>query len=126
MGVFDNFQFVDFNRVKIEAQAAHRGDTAGLDARMEARFALNALMEIPDQYSFIKDYGLLNTSSFPRLQHREEVMAPAPCGARAMVPVPTAQQVSVPAVGTPSCKPPSSPPQSHGSSSGRTRLRQLT
>lgn len=108
--VFDNFQFVDFNRVKIEAQAAHRGDTAGLDARMEARFALNALMEIPDQYSFIKDHGLLNTSSFPRLQHREEVMAPAPCGARAMVPVPTAQQVSVPAVGTPSCIPPSSPP----------------
>merc|ERR1711988_536687 len=108
--VFDNFQFVDFNRVKIEAQAAHRGDTAGLDARMEARFALNALMEIPDQYSFIKDHGLLNTSSFPRLQHREEVMAPAPCGARAMVPVPTARQVSVPAVGTPSCIPPSSPP----------------
>lgn len=52
---FDNFQFVDFNKIK-------PGPTA------DAQFALHALMEIPDQYKFIKDHGLLSTPAFGRPQ----------------------------------------------------------
>lgn len=44
---FDNFQFVNYNSV---VQAANDQDSA---------FALNALMEIPSQYTAIKKLGLL-------------------------------------------------------------------
>lgn len=48
---FDNFQFVDFNSVF----RRYPGQTR------DAAFAVHALMEIPEQYQFIKQAGLLGT-----------------------------------------------------------------
>jgi len=47
---FDNFQFVDFfKEVQGDAQFA------------DANFALAALQEVPEQYYYIKKFGLLNS-----------------------------------------------------------------
>ncbi|KAL4239576.1 hypothetical protein ACF0H5_000387 [Mactra antiquata] len=45
---FDNFQFVNFYEVMKDAD------------NPEAAFALNALMEIPEQYSYLKQAGLIH------------------------------------------------------------------
>lgn len=65
---FDNFQFVDFNRV-VHGCRDHQA--------MEAQFALAALMEVPDQYSFIKSQGLLNPANFPQ-RRGPSLLAPCP------------------------------------------------
>eukprot|EP00658_Telonema_sp_P-2_P016829 TRINITY_DN16515_c0_g1_i2.p2 TRINITY_DN16515_c0_g1~~TRINITY_DN16515_c0_g1_i2.p2 ORF type:complete len:110 (-),score=24.55 TRINITY_DN16515_c0_g1_i2:302-631(-) len=53
---FDNLQFVPFNRLlSLDAMSPTSC------ARLEAQFALHALMEIPDQYKFIKESGMLNS-----------------------------------------------------------------
>eukprot|EP00002_Diphylleia_rotans_P040546 TRINITY_DN963_c0_g1_i4.p1 TRINITY_DN963_c0_g1~~TRINITY_DN963_c0_g1_i4.p1 ORF type:complete len:336 (+),score=78.10 TRINITY_DN963_c0_g1_i4:78-1085(+) len=50
---FDNFQFVNFHRTM--AQLGQASPSA-----IEANFATNALMEIPDQFSFIKSSNMLS------------------------------------------------------------------
>lgn len=72
---FDNFQFVEWNAVK---RANHRAQIE-FQAVLDARFALAALMEIPDQYLFIKQAGLLNPSTWPRPKFRmTSVPSPLP------------------------------------------------
>jgi len=61
---FDNFQFVDFNAIIGGAGDSRSALSPTSSARVEARFALAALMEIPDQYAHIKQAGLLNASNF--------------------------------------------------------------
>jgi len=73
---FDNFQFVDFNRVIIESGDTLYRKQGEYTEAMLAQFALTALMEIPDQYSFIKEHRLLNTATFPRRSTRS-VLAPS-------------------------------------------------
>merc|ERR1712178_83082 len=73
---FDNFQFVDFNAVC----SPKRGARALEPGEQEARFALHALMEVPDQFAYIKEYGLLNPQSWPHVAPRSRPLAPAPAG----------------------------------------------
>lgn len=54
---FDNFQFVNFT--EIQAKYGHT------ESRMEAAFALSALMEIPEQYQAIQAQGLLKPADQP-------------------------------------------------------------
>ena len=58
---FDNFQFVEYN-----AMCSSHMLSPTSSGKLEARFALNALMEIPDQYKFIKSTGLLNANGSSR------------------------------------------------------------
>lgn len=62
---FDNFQFVEYNAVVHTAMHKSRRSGASSSAMVEARFALAALMEIPDQYAYIKQAGLLSRTAFP-------------------------------------------------------------
>ncbi|OQS06507.1 E3 ubiquitin-protein ligase RGLG2-like [Thraustotheca clavata] len=64
---FDNFQFVDFD-----------GVTRGISdpRRMETQFALNALMEIPDQYHLVRQLNLMSASN--HLQIPSVPVVPSP------------------------------------------------
>lgn len=70
---FDNFQFVDFHACCNNLKQHSR-----IEAHTEARFALAALMEVPDQYAFIKEAGLLNASTFNRPRTPAYPLAPSP------------------------------------------------
>lgn len=66
---FDNFQFVNFTEVIRQQHMS--------EEHLEARFALAALMEIPDQYAFIKSAGLLRASNFvQRPVHGSSLLPP--------------------------------------------------
>lgn len=49
---FDNCNFVEFHKVKSESRNPH------------SAIAVKTLMEIPDQYSYIVQNGLLNSTTF--------------------------------------------------------------
>ncbi|GLE01336.1 hypothetical protein PINS_up010166 [Pythium insidiosum] len=66
---FDNFQFVEFD--KIMSQPRSRPQKL-------AQFALQALMEIPDQYSIIKQMGYLTKGPYQFAQDVPEVMVYPP------------------------------------------------
>ena len=51
---FDNFQFVNYTEIK---------EKYSKNTNIDAIFAMNALMEIPMQYKFIKENGLMNVPS---------------------------------------------------------------
>jgi len=58
---FDNFQFVQFNKIRADAKNLCRGRSGEEAERfVEAQFALHALMEIPDQFKFIMENDLLD------------------------------------------------------------------
>jgi hypothetical protein len=55
---FDNFQFVDFNSVFSKSKNEAR----------EFAFAIHALMEIPEQYEFVKNAGMLGSSPLQKVK----------------------------------------------------------
>lgn len=73
---FDNFQFVEWNAVRHCSQQG--AASAAAEAAMEARFALSTLMEVPEQYAYIKQLGLLNPQNWPARMERCQDLAPAP------------------------------------------------
>lgn len=70
---FDNFQFVNFGKVMREASVY--GDNY---EKVEAHFAVHALMEIPEQFSIIQKLGLMGPSSRIRLDTRGQLVLPPP------------------------------------------------
>lgn len=64
---FDNFQFVEFNKVFDKYPAERR----------EAAFATHALMEVPEQYRAVKKLGLLRTGrDLPRFKAPSKPLNP--------------------------------------------------
>mmetsp|Transcript_3799 Transcript_3799/g.9493 ORF Transcript_3799/g.9493 Transcript_3799/m.9493 type:complete len:509 (-) Transcript_3799:566-2092(-) len=76
---FDNFQFVNFTEI---AAGPLRHDPP----RMEAQFALRALMEIPEQYKLIQKLGMLGRQRPLRIQPAPPLDPPGPTGAQAPPP----------------------------------------
>jgi len=105
---FDNFQFVEFTKLCRQS----RGTKDRSVEAMEARFALAALMEIPDQYSYIKRAGLLDPASFPRLCNQQQfAQRPAAFPQRSPVtPIMTATPIGIPSGGAQAIISPRGPP----------------
>merc|ERR1711988_92287 len=98
---FDNFQFVEWNDIATARQ--HQSQSA-----MEAQFALNALMEVPEQYAYIKKLGLLNSANFLKRPLQARTLAPAlisRCSAEEAAE--ESSETVVPVVAPPAGKPPS-------------------
>ena len=59
---FDNFQFVSFDAIQ---QSVRLSNPHVLEQELEARFALHALMEIPEQFNAILSLQLLGAANHP-------------------------------------------------------------
>jgi hypothetical protein len=70
---FDNFQFVSFDSVKTKAKQSQPNLQ---NNELEARFALDALMEIPEQYQAILTLQLIGSSNRPNRPPQKIVAAP--------------------------------------------------
>lgn len=78
---FDNFQFVDFNSVFSKS----KGQSC------QFAFAVHALMEIPEQYEFVKSAGMIGSSSTPRsMPHRawQRPLGPPPKSSQGLEKIP--------------------------------------
>eukprot|EP00803_Ostreobium_quekettii_P000482 evm.model.scf_519EXC.6 EVM.evm.TU.scf_519EXC.6 scf_519EXC:41568-42820(-) len=70
---FDNFQFVNFT-LQMERASVYQDD-----AKREAHFALNALMEIPEQYKAVQALSLMGSRArVPRLDMWEQLAVDPP------------------------------------------------
>jgi len=104
---FDNFQFVEFTRLCRQSRGAKDRPIEAI----EARFALAALMEIPDQYSYIKGAGLLDPASFPRLvNHSSTAACPRRSPVAPATPIMTATPIGMPSGGEQAMTSPRRPP----------------
>jgi E3 ubiquitin-protein ligase RGLG len=70
---FDNFQFVSFDEVE---QTARRSNPNYSQQELDARFALNALMEIPEQYNAILQLNVLGCQNRPQRNPQQCVAPP--------------------------------------------------
>ncbi|GFH21981.1 U-box domain-containing protein, partial [Haematococcus lacustris] len=66
---FDNFQFVNFTEVQRKY---------GSHPKLEAQFALQALMELPEQYKLIQSMGMLSRPVNQRIPGYPPMNPPAP------------------------------------------------
>jgi len=84
---FDNFQFVNYNKIVANGELSHYNTSDR--AKIDAQFALSALMEIPDQYHFIKQTGMLNRTGVgqPAHPHHATRLMPPPDWMRRPSPV---------------------------------------
>lgn len=73
---FDNFQFVSFDQVQQQSRRAHELNMEIPEQELEARFALHALMEIPEQYNAVLTLQLLGSNNRPNRPLQSVVAAP--------------------------------------------------
>ena len=100
---FDNLQFVPFHEISTK--------WARDPTKMEAQFALAALMEIPDQYQFIRKMGLLNVTSAPTVQASRPAAAPPRAAAPESQQAPAQSGLIAPPNYSQAASHPSAPPQ---------------
>lgn len=70
---FDNFQFVNFGKVMMQASVYGNSHE-----KVEAHFAVHALMEIPEQFSIIQKLGLMAPSNRFRIDNSIRLVLPPP------------------------------------------------
>lgn len=104
---FDNFQFVDFHQ---ECAKVRSGPSPKPASILEARFALAALMEIPDQYTFVKEAGLLNSKQLSREPLLMPTVVPGPPEISVVSPVAVEPTLAFPPLGKRVAAPLAAPP----------------